>query len=297
MNQIIIQDIPNDTNISNDPIDDFIESDIEDFKYDSDENTKPPNVKCAIYMFTFPNGKRYIGQTNRTINERWREHRIESHKVPPRRNAILYNAIRKYGWNNIKKEILYQCSNESELDKIEVELTLKYNTLHPNGYNMVLGGQGNKIASEQTKKNIGEKVKETYNKPGKRARHSLSMKNRKTYRRNKNSFGIDLPHGVYSLKTNDTCKKGYATRHPLGNNKFINKKFKVGKYASEKDACIAALFYSVKLNMQDLLNGINKIIDSAKDIGKDIGELKKKINNIEHMLYNSDEIQNAGPET
>ena len=55
----------------------------------------------------------------------------------------LYNAIKKYGKENFKIECLVEC-NDSFLDEYETKFIDIYNTLHPNGYNLKLGGEGGK---------------------------------------------------------------------------------------------------------------------------------------------------------
>ena len=50
------------------------------------------------------NGKVYIGYTSKSLKTRMNEHRSGSNK----RNTKLYAAIRKYGWDNFKIDIIYQ---------------------------------------------------------------------------------------------------------------------------------------------------------------------------------------------
>ena len=53
-----------------------------------------------VYRHTAPNGKMYVGITSQGSIRRWRNGNGYSH------NKHFDSAIRKYGWNNFKHEIL-----------------------------------------------------------------------------------------------------------------------------------------------------------------------------------------------
>jgi len=95
-----------------------------------------------IYCATFPNNKKYIGQTTRKLNERINEHLYQANQE----NSIniFHKAIKKYGKDNIKWEVLE--NNIFDLDTLnnkEEFWISKLNTYYKNGegYNMTLGGQ------------------------------------------------------------------------------------------------------------------------------------------------------------
>ena len=100
-----------------------------------------------IYSLTFPNGKRYIGQTTQTIEKRFKQH-IESAFSTNGYLSPLKSAIRYYGINNIKLELIDIASTYEELDKAEIYWIKFYNTCikFPDcqGYNILEGGQGEK---------------------------------------------------------------------------------------------------------------------------------------------------------
>ena len=91
-----------------------------------------------IYQITNDiNGKIYIGKTERTVEERFKEHCQDAF----RRNfekRPLYAAIRKYGASHFHVETLEETDNpeEREIYWIEVKRSFK------NGYNATLGGDG-----------------------------------------------------------------------------------------------------------------------------------------------------------
>tara|TARA_R110002153_G_scaffold273997_3_gene446437 strand:- start:61427 stop:62071 length:645 start_codon:yes stop_codon:yes gene_type:complete len=54
----------------------------------------------------------------------------------------LGRAIRKYGWDNMKTEILLNCAENEDLNTLEIKFIELENSLHPNGYNLTIGGAG-----------------------------------------------------------------------------------------------------------------------------------------------------------
>ena len=106
-----------------------------------------------VYIYTFPNGKKYIGQTTQTLEKRAQNG--SGYKLQP----VVYHAILKYGWNNIQKDI-FKCQSEEEMDSLERELIAKYNTTDREyGYNLDNGGHLGKHHSEETKRKMGESHK------------------------------------------------------------------------------------------------------------------------------------------
>jgi group I intron endonuclease len=101
-----------------------------------------------IYILTSPSGKSYIGQTVRTIEERFKEHQKESSHC-----VAIYNAVQKYGWENIEKD-WYICPDE-DLNFDEDLLVHELETLAPGGYNLKEGG-GNARLSDVTRQKIGK---------------------------------------------------------------------------------------------------------------------------------------------
>jgi group I intron endonuclease len=104
-----------------------------------------------IYMFTSPSNKRYIGQTTRTIEERFNEHQTKCDCV------AIYNAIQKYGWENVKKE-WFEVPDD-ELNFYEEMLVELYETLAPSGYNLKEGGGNGGRMCEEVKKKMSESRK------------------------------------------------------------------------------------------------------------------------------------------
>lgn len=111
------------------------------------------NNKYCVYLHTINKGisgyqhkKYYVGITN-DINRRWANNG-ENYK-----RQVFYNAIQKYGWENIKHKILFGNLTKEEAMKKEKEMIIKYNSkLGECGYNASDGGE-----------NICEKRKNTRN--------------------------------------------------------------------------------------------------------------------------------------
>jgi hypothetical protein len=99
-----------------------------------------------IYLLTSPSGHSYVGQTIQDRFLRWRQHELDAEHHRDHCKALC-NAIRKHGFQNFKKEILwvYRRRTKKEileiLDQAEVEYISMLMTLHPDGYNMHTGGR------------------------------------------------------------------------------------------------------------------------------------------------------------
>lgn len=99
-----------------------------------------------VYCYTNKlNGKKYIGITSRSLDEREKSHLYEAYN----KNLSTYNvpfkrAIRKYGIDNFDKAILYVCDSFDEACEKEKFYIEKYKTYYKyknsNGYNATIGG-------------------------------------------------------------------------------------------------------------------------------------------------------------
>lgn len=104
-----------------------------------------------IYKITDKiNGKIYIGQTIASLKRRWSGHIHRSKKI----NTPLYNAIKKYGKDNFTIEEIDGANSQSELNYKEWLLIHKFNSLWPNGYNMMEGGGSVGKKSELSKQKM-----------------------------------------------------------------------------------------------------------------------------------------------
>ena len=92
--------------------------------------------KHCVYLHTFPNGKKYIGQAIGKPERRWGK--MGNGYIT---QQILWDAIQKYGWNNIQHEIIKANLTQEEANNIEKEYIQKLNTIVPHGYNIKFGGK------------------------------------------------------------------------------------------------------------------------------------------------------------
>jgi group I intron endonuclease len=102
-----------------------------------------------IYVITNTvNQKQYVGMTSKTLSVRW-----SNHKADARRNVqwLLHKAIRKYGEENFKIELLEECDVDS-LDELGLIESRYIEELTP-AYNMTLGGEGNRGVGMPGEKN------------------------------------------------------------------------------------------------------------------------------------------------
>lgn len=93
-----------------------------------------------IYQITNDiNGKIYIGKTERTIQERWREHCRDYLKRNYEKRP-LYSAMKKYGIEHFHIELIEETDKPEEREKFWIEQKRSFKT----GYNATLGGDGKK---------------------------------------------------------------------------------------------------------------------------------------------------------
>ena len=105
----------------------------------------------SVYKHTSPNGKVYIGITSRKPEQRW------SNGSGYAKNKHFTHAINKYGWENIKHEILFSDLTKEEACQMEIELIVKFKSNDRRyGYNFGTGGEHGATGSkwsEETRKN------------------------------------------------------------------------------------------------------------------------------------------------
>lgn len=90
----------------------------------------------TVYKHTTPNGKSYVGITSKKTYQRWNS------GLGYKNQKKFYRAILKYGWSNIKHEILFDNLTKEQACKKEKELIQKFNLTNPKfGYNCSTGGE------------------------------------------------------------------------------------------------------------------------------------------------------------
>ena len=93
--------------------------------------------KYTVYMHTCPNQKRYVGITRREPRRRWGA----DGRCYEEHNKHFYDAIQKYGWQNIRHEILVDGLKKEEAEWFEKYYIALYHTTDRRyGYNHAQGG-------------------------------------------------------------------------------------------------------------------------------------------------------------
>lgn len=110
-----------------------------------------PNRQIGIYKITSPSGKVYIGQSWDIAN------RISKYKglSGVKKQRILYNSLKKYGWENHQVEILELFSptiSQLELDNSEIYYINTYKVKGFTLLNIKEGGRGGKLPKESIEK-------------------------------------------------------------------------------------------------------------------------------------------------
>lgn len=92
-----------------------------------------------VYCHTSPSGKRYVGYSGDGMAQRWREHIQETMLGGDR---LIHRAIRKYGADSFKHELLAVCDTDAGARVTERQWIASRGTLAPAGYNATGGGEG-----------------------------------------------------------------------------------------------------------------------------------------------------------
>ena len=113
---------------------------------------------ASIYIIkSKTSGKCYIGQTNSTAEKRWKKHLVELRRREGCR--ALYSAIKKYGEKDfLIGSIEVGDFTRDKLNELEKKYIKKFNSLSPNGYNLMTGG-GYCEMSEETRKLKSDRMK------------------------------------------------------------------------------------------------------------------------------------------
>jgi group I intron endonuclease len=101
--------------------------------------------KYLVYVHTSPSGKRYVGITSQSAEERWRKGKGYKDNQP------FFKAIKKYGWENITHEIVAENINYDEAATLEKFLIAMYRTTNKKyGYNICYGGEDGWVGVHHT---------------------------------------------------------------------------------------------------------------------------------------------------
>ena len=111
------------------------------------------SVFNIMYIYLIENlisNKKYVGKCSRIP---------EKSKAYYGSGTYIKSAIKKYGKQNFKKEILEKCESEKLLNERERYWIKELNTISPIGYNLTTGGEEGKKLSPESIKKLSEKNK------------------------------------------------------------------------------------------------------------------------------------------
>lgn len=122
------------------------------------------NTKCAFALYMLLNkinGKKYIGITSKTLEERWQN------GTGYRGCRKMNCAIEKYGWDNFYHIVLYRGLSKDQAYLLEKEYIRKYKTRDDNyGYNICVGGDKGALGctwSDEARHKFSQSKKGKYN--------------------------------------------------------------------------------------------------------------------------------------
>lgn len=206
-----------------------------------------------IYKLTFPNNKIRIGQTNREFERRISNYKTNAYNESEKNrnyNSYISKAIRKYGWDNIKKEILFTVPEEF-VDELETQMIAKYKSANRQfGYNLDGGGSKNKHISEETKKKISLKNK------GRKHTTESKLKIKKNHYNNSGEN-----NGMFGVCGNKHPR--YNKLHSIKSREQISNSLK-GKKQSEETKRKRAKKVQKIVNMYDLSENFIKTFESIR---------------------------------
>lgn len=104
----------------------------------------------VIYKAEFPNGKVYIGKSKNFENRKMSHFYNSNYKKT--NPTKMKNAINKYGFDNIKWEIIFESDNIDIINKKEMEYIIFFDSIK-NGYNISNGGDGGDTISKNIRRN------------------------------------------------------------------------------------------------------------------------------------------------
>lgn len=188
-----------------------------------------------VYKHTTPSNKIYIGITGTSTNQRWNNGKGYA------KHPYFYNAIKKYGWDNITHEILFDNLTKEDACIKEKELIKFYNSNNPKyGYNMTSGGEmctWNELArnnlaksklghitSEQTKLKISNSEKGKIVSEESKQKMSVSQRNKVTSQGTIDNLRLMAQNRIGTHRTEETKQKiskalkGHPSTTPKGKN-------------------------------------------------------------------------------
>ena len=220
-----------------------------------------------VYMCKFPNDKMYIGKTIYDLEHRKNQHLSDMKR--DKNSKVFYNAIKKYGWDNLNWYIIDISNTEEELLEKEKYWIEYYNTYihfeNSMGYNTTLGGEGTSgyMFSEELKQQMSERTRGENN-PFYGRNHSQSTKEKQS----------KIKIGKYEGKHNPNYNNKWNNKQKQHNSE-LNK----GKLIGENNPAIIitetiAKEIKIRLSKGETIINISDDLNISYDIVSNIKLLK-----------------------
>lgn len=197
-----------------------------------------------IYKITnIVNGKLYIGQTTKTLDERIKNHH---NAFVSGKDTHLYRSMRKYGWDKFQFSVIVYASSQDVLNELEEFYIRKYDTVR-NGYNMAYGGTVNVMYSESVAKKHDAKMRT------KSVREKISKSMKLSYAKR---GGASAEHRKH---LSDNKKKFYASDRGIAAKKKFSETYRLS------DEHKAALIESLKKHV-DCFDSNGNLVQSFSSV-------------------------------
>ena len=202
-----------------------------------------------VYRHTTPSGKVYIGITSQKINKRWKN------GLGYEGCTAFYRAIQKYGWNEIKHEIVAAGLNKEEACAMEQRLIAEHKSHDPQyGYNLTHGGEHYE-PTEEWRRKLSESNRKYYEQhPEARKRLSERQKERKNSEESKAKTSATLKQ-YYIDHPDKRYERGKSFRGKSRGEEFSRK---LGERKSKSVMCIetGTVYKSIVKAAED--NGLSR---------------------------------------
>jgi len=252
-------------------------------------------------MATSPSGRKYIGQTTQTLEQRKRKHALDA----KRHDYAFAKAIKKYGVHNMTWDVLEEIIPKEILSEKEELYIKKYNTFK-NGYNSTEGGDFNPMDYDENRAKVSERGKgraSSHNQSGERNHQAVLRlddvsKIRSLYAQDTHSmreiasmFGVSRKN-ICSIVNNVTWydknytppKTNISKKYTYRDELSIVRDYKTGKYSSSALAkkygtCFQSVCYILnKHKDNEVLEVMKKNKRRCKISDKDIGDIMILLN-------------------
>lgn len=221
------------------------------------------NFKCPkeyiVYKHTTPNNKVYIGITCQKPSRRWGKGSGYLN------NKYFSRAIKKYGWDNIKHEILFSGLTKKQAEEKEIEYISKYKSNDKAfGYNIENGGNSKGKCSKETKIKIGNANRGRLLSPETKHNISLSQLGKKLSEEHKIKIGKGVKKSWTVNKKKIYSEAFLGSKNPNYGKKFTEQEISNLQY---KNRGINSVL-SKRVAQYDLNGNLINIFNSAREAGR-----------------------------